>query len=154
MDYRDSASCQRWMGQTRGALCVTQVYCNSPLHPRLKTAAEDTAHTQPMYYLTLALTVRYKTVEIEWQQPVWDSPSRALLLYANASSTTVLLQIGGILYSADSDSRNNNFAPTAAKLEAVDYPEYTKLLWCLILFGSQDLLNLYLVRCEHDECWI
>jgi len=49
---------------------------------------------------------------------------------------------GGILYSADSDSRNNNLAPTATKLEAVDCPKDTEVLWCLILFGCQDLLSL------------
>lgn len=39
-------------------------------------------------------------------------------------------------------------APTATKLEAADCPEDTKLLWCLILFGSQDLLSLC-----HTEIW-
>lgn len=53
---------------------------------------------------------------------------------------------GAILYSADPDSRNNNLAPTAPKLEAVDCPEDTKHLWCLILFGSQDVLSLYHVE--------
>lgn len=55
---------------------------------------------------------------------------------------------GGILYSADSDSRNNNLAPTATKLEAVDCPEDTKHLWCLILAGSQDVLSLYHMNCK------
>lgn len=99
---------------------------------------------QLMYYLTLALMSGVKLLRFSDKNQFDMHQVTALLVYVNENDETVLaFRARGIVYSNDSGSRNKKLTTTASKLEAIDYPEETNLPWCLILFGSQDLLTLY-----------